>query len=185
MWFENVVPKLENDALAISEWFPNNHFKLNEDKCHLMIFCGKSDEASVKIGEDNVKESKEEKLLGIIFDQTLSFKHGGGGGLSAKFRVGMCRLQFQNGTLARPILVKMIPLARITSLLEDFLLEELKGRFVDKSCQIFAFSGQNFFLIWFFYRNYRTFTVLRPKLPKSIPLPRLNSTKIAKKYTLG
>ena len=27
-----------------------------------------------KIGEANVKECKEEKLLGMIFDQTLSFK---------------------------------------------------------------------------------------------------------------
>ena len=68
---ENVVAKFENDALTISEWFPNNRMKLNEDKCHLMIFGGKSDEVSVKIGEANVKESKEEKLLGIIFDQTL------------------------------------------------------------------------------------------------------------------
>ena len=57
----------------ISEWFPNNRMKLNEDKCHLMIFDGKSNEVSVKIGEASVKESKEEKLLGIIFDQTLSF----------------------------------------------------------------------------------------------------------------
>ena len=48
--------------------------KLNEDKCHLMIFGRKSDEVSIKIGEANVKESKEEKLLGIIFNQTLSFK---------------------------------------------------------------------------------------------------------------
>ena len=48
--------------------------KLNEDKCHLTIFGGKSDEVSIKIGEANVKESKQEKLLGIIFDQTLSFK---------------------------------------------------------------------------------------------------------------
>ena len=39
-----------------------------------MTFGGKSNEVSVKIGEANVKESKEEKLLGIIFDQTLSFK---------------------------------------------------------------------------------------------------------------
>ena len=38
-----------------------------------MIFGRKSNEVSVKIGEANVKESKEEKLLGIIFDQTLSF----------------------------------------------------------------------------------------------------------------
>ena len=75
---ENVVAKLENDALAISEWFPNNRMKiiirLNEDKCHLMIFGGKSDEVSVEIGEADVKESKEEKLPGIIFDQALSFK---------------------------------------------------------------------------------------------------------------
>ena len=62
---ENVVAKLENDALALSEWFPNNRMKLNEDKCHLMIFGGKSKEVSVKIGEANVKESKEEKLLGV------------------------------------------------------------------------------------------------------------------------
>ena len=34
---ENVVAKLENDALALSEWFPNNLMKLNEDICHLMI----------------------------------------------------------------------------------------------------------------------------------------------------
>ena len=55
---ENVVAKLENDALAISEWFPNNRMKLNEDKCNLMIFGGKSNEVSVKIGEAEVKESK-------------------------------------------------------------------------------------------------------------------------------
>ena len=28
---ENVVVKLQNDALAICEWFPNNRMKLNED----------------------------------------------------------------------------------------------------------------------------------------------------------
>ena len=62
---ENVLAKLENDALVISEWFPNNRMKLNEDKCHLMIFGGKSNEVSVKIGEASVKESKEEKLRAL------------------------------------------------------------------------------------------------------------------------
>ena len=55
---EDVVAKLENDALALREWFPNNYMKLNDDKCHLMIFGGKSNEVSVKIGEVKVKESK-------------------------------------------------------------------------------------------------------------------------------
>ena len=50
-------------------------------------------------------------------DEFSCLTHGGGGGFSAKFRVGVCRPQFQNGTvaLARPIFVKMIPLARINS----------------------------------------------------------------------
>ena len=55
---ENVVAKLENDALMLSEWFPNNRMKLNEDKCHLMIFGGKSNDVSVNIGEANVKKAK-------------------------------------------------------------------------------------------------------------------------------
>ena len=56
--FENVVAKLDNDALAQMNGFPNNRMKLNEDKCHLMIFGGKNNEVSVKIGEASVKESK-------------------------------------------------------------------------------------------------------------------------------
>ena len=49
--------------------------KLNEDKCHLMIFGAKrSDETTIKIGEACVKESTEENLLGITFDRSLSFK---------------------------------------------------------------------------------------------------------------
>ena len=38
---ENVIMHLENDALKITEWFPNNCMKLHEDKCHLMIFVAK------------------------------------------------------------------------------------------------------------------------------------------------
>ena len=48
---ENVVAKLENDALAVSEWFHFNRMKLNEDKCHLMIFGEKSNEVFANAGE--------------------------------------------------------------------------------------------------------------------------------------
>ena len=66
---------LENDALRITEWFPNNFMKLNEDKCHLMSFGAKgNNEISIRIGEACVKESTEENLLGITFDQSISFK---------------------------------------------------------------------------------------------------------------
>ena len=49
--------------------------KLNEDKCHFMIFGAKrSNATTIKIGKAGVKESAEENLLGITFDQSLSFK---------------------------------------------------------------------------------------------------------------
>ena len=49
--------------------------KLNEDKCHLLIFGAKgNNEIWFKIGKACVKESVEENLLGITFDQSLSFK---------------------------------------------------------------------------------------------------------------
>ena len=50
--------------------------EIDEDKCHLMIFGAKgNNETSITIGEARVKESTEENLLGITFDQSLSFKH--------------------------------------------------------------------------------------------------------------
>ena len=49
--------------------------KLNEDKCHLMIFGAQRDaEITVKIGEACVKESREQGLLGIKLHQLFSFK---------------------------------------------------------------------------------------------------------------
>ena len=71
---EGIIETLESDALKIAEWFPNNCMKLNEDKCHLMIFGDKSNDISLNIGSVRIKESKEEKLLGVILDKTLCFK---------------------------------------------------------------------------------------------------------------
>ena len=39
---DSIIETLEGDALKIAEWFPNNCMKLNEDKCHLMVFGNKS-----------------------------------------------------------------------------------------------------------------------------------------------
>ena len=49
--------------------------RLNEDKCHLVIFGATGrNEITIKIGDAYVKESSEENHLGITFDQSLSFK---------------------------------------------------------------------------------------------------------------
>ena len=50
--------------------------KLNEDKCHLMIFGNKCKDSVVNIGNSTIKESDYEKLLGVTFGKKLSFtKH--------------------------------------------------------------------------------------------------------------
>ena len=48
--------------------------KLNEDKCHKMIFGDNSKEISLNIRRVTIKESTEEKLLGVIFEKKLCFK---------------------------------------------------------------------------------------------------------------
>ena len=68
---ESIIETLESDPLR--EWFANNRMKFDEDKCHLMIFRDKSNEISLNIGSARIKESKEEKLLGVILDKTLCF----------------------------------------------------------------------------------------------------------------
>ena len=50
--------------------------KLNENKCHLMIFGNKCNDSVVTIGNSIIKESDYEKLLGVTYDKKLSFtKH--------------------------------------------------------------------------------------------------------------
>ena len=48
--------------------------KLNEEKCHLLVFGEKDTKVSIKAGSSVIKESNEEKLLGVIIDRKLNFK---------------------------------------------------------------------------------------------------------------
>ena len=58
----------------VAKWFSDNYLKLNDDKCHLMIFGDKSSKATVTIRNLTIYESDYEKLLGITFDKKLSFR---------------------------------------------------------------------------------------------------------------
>ena len=49
--------------------------KLNADKCHLVLGQRCDDPVTVKIGNTDVVNSSEEKLLGIHIDSKLSFDH--------------------------------------------------------------------------------------------------------------
>ena len=71
---QEVTLRLENDTVKLSNWFAENFMKLNEEKCHLLVLVEKDLEISINIGTSVIKESKEEKLLGVLIDQKLNFK---------------------------------------------------------------------------------------------------------------
>ena len=48
--------------------------KLNAEKYHLLIIGKNRDKLSLSIGDKVITESKEEKLLGVIIDNKLTFK---------------------------------------------------------------------------------------------------------------
>ena len=60
---EEVIQKLELTTNNFFEWFKNNHMKPNADKCHLLVT--RDTDVTVKIGEFDVHNSREEKLLGV------------------------------------------------------------------------------------------------------------------------
>ena len=70
---EEVIQKLELTTNNLFEWFKNNHMKANGDKCHLLIT--RDTNVTAKIGEFDVKNSSEEKLLGVKIDSKLSFEN--------------------------------------------------------------------------------------------------------------
>ena len=71
---DTIIKQLEEDSSVLVKWFSDNFLKLNDDKCHLMIFGDKSTETTISIGNSRINESDYEKLLGVTFDKKLSFK---------------------------------------------------------------------------------------------------------------
>ena len=73
---DNIPHKLENDCNVALKWFAENFMKLNADKCHFLVLGERCDDPIiVKIGNADVVNSSEEKLLGIHIDNKLSFDH--------------------------------------------------------------------------------------------------------------
>ena len=70
---DEVIQKLELTTNNLFEWFKNNHMKANADKCHLLVT--RDTDVTAKIGELDVKDSKEVKLLGVKIDGKLSFEN--------------------------------------------------------------------------------------------------------------
>ena len=74
---ENLLYRLEHDALIAIEWFECNYMKLNESKCHFLISGNKSEHLFVNVGPHKIWENTVVKILGVNVDASLKFNiHG-------------------------------------------------------------------------------------------------------------
>ena len=69
---EEVILKLENDSKCLLDWFIINRLKPNPDKWHLLL-SDKSTDHVIKIGYKGISNNKEEKILGVYFNNKLNF----------------------------------------------------------------------------------------------------------------
>ena len=71
---ENVKQTLRQDSEIVTKWFYENCMVLNSGKCHFM--CLGQDTVNETFVSDNIemKNNKEEKILGVIIDNKPRFK---------------------------------------------------------------------------------------------------------------
>ena len=64
---------LETDTIRLLYWFEINYFKMNADKCKLLITNHENDK-SVSVDGNIIDASKSVKLLGIKIDKYLDIQ---------------------------------------------------------------------------------------------------------------
>ena len=69
---DTLISTLENDTKTLIEWFNDNYFKMNSDKCHLLV-TNHGDNLHALIGNETIMSSESVKLLGIHIDNKLTF----------------------------------------------------------------------------------------------------------------
>ena len=70
---DKAINKLEACTNNLFKWFHESNIKANTDKCHMLVTTYSA--LSANIGEFIIRNSSEEKLLGIKIDTKLSFEN--------------------------------------------------------------------------------------------------------------
>ena len=70
-FLKKTLQKVEASS-TLCKWFSNNYMVANTDKCHLLT--STSEEVDVKIENEIIKNSLQEKLLVIVTDNRLTFE---------------------------------------------------------------------------------------------------------------
>ena len=69
---DEVIHNLTKDTSTLLTWFKNNYFKMNLDKC-LLLITNHQDEVSANIEGEIIKGNASVKLLGVHIDNKLDF----------------------------------------------------------------------------------------------------------------
>ena len=68
-----LIKSLEKASKKLIKWFNDNLRKSNPDECHLLV--SRNDKVKIRIGNLQTDNTKREKLLGMQFDNKLSFDY--------------------------------------------------------------------------------------------------------------
>ena len=71
---EKVKQTLRQDFEIVTKWFYENYMVLNSGKCHFMCLGQNTVNETFVYDNIEMKNSKEEKILGVIIDNKLRFK---------------------------------------------------------------------------------------------------------------
>ena len=67
-----LLHNLDSETSILVKWFKDNYFKMNPDKCHLLV-TKHSEEVSISIEGETIKGKNSVKLLGVNIDNKLDF----------------------------------------------------------------------------------------------------------------
>ena len=68
-----LIKSLEEASKELFKWFDDNLMKVNPDKCHLLVSTNVN--VAIRIGNFRIENTKRKKLLGIKFDNKVSFDY--------------------------------------------------------------------------------------------------------------
>ena len=119
-----VLEKLETNIETLNRWYKDNYFRLNQDKCELLV-PKHGEDIQMNIGNSVIKGKDSVKLMGIKIDNKLNFND---------HVASLCKKASQ----------KLHALARISSFIEGNHLLILMRSFIDSQ---FSYCP----LVWMFH----------------------------------
>ena len=122
--YSELVKAIQLDTLTLLKWFKINLFKLNADKCKLLI-SNKENDLSIDVEGETIICQKSVKLLGIKIDNQLKFNE-------------------HISSICKKVSLKLHALARVSGFMDQDKLRLLMKSFIESQ---FSYCS----LIWMFH----------------------------------